>query len=155
MDPQELPFWDAVDRARARDGRYRREAYGFVVAALGTAVRALPEERRRDPLRRHLSGGELLVGLAGLARREFGFLAPTVFAEWGVSSGEDVGRIVFELVEGGQLSARPEDTLADFAGFDLARALVADEPGADPRERAGSEGAERPPRDRPGAEPAP
>ena len=66
-----------------------------------------------------------------------------------------MGRIVFELVEGGQLSARPEDTLADFSGFDLAGALRVEAPGADPRERAGSEGAERPPRERPGAEPAP
>jgi uncharacterized repeat protein (TIGR04138 family) len=39
-----------------------------------------------------------------------------VFREWGVASGEDVGRIVFQLVECGQLSARPEDTLEDFRG---------------------------------------
>jgi hypothetical protein len=30
--------------------------------------------------------------------------------------GEDIGRMVFQLVDAGQLSARPEDTLEDFRG---------------------------------------
>lgn len=119
MSPTDVPFWDAVDRLRERDGRYRREAYGFVVGALGVAVGRLPAERHRDPVRRHLSGHELLEGIVNLARHEFGFLAPTVFREWGVRRGEDVGRIVFELVECRQLSARPEDSAEDFRGFEL------------------------------------
>lgn len=117
---EETTFWDTVDALRESRRRYAREAYGFVVAALGETVRAMPEERAADPSRRHLSGGELLVGVAALARREFGPLAPTVFREWGVHASEDVGEIVFELVRAGQLSARPEDTMDDFrAGFDL------------------------------------
>jgi uncharacterized repeat protein (TIGR04138 family) len=119
----EIAFWDVVDEIREADGRYRREAYGFLMAALGVTVQRLPEERRRDAARRHLSGGELLEGLVLLARREFGELAPTVFAEWGVRGGEDVGEMVFQLVAGGQLSARPEDTLDDFRGFPLMAAL--------------------------------
>jgi len=31
----ETTFWDAVDEIRTADPRYRREAYGFVMAALG------------------------------------------------------------------------------------------------------------------------
>ena len=124
MTMQELPFWDAVDRVRERDPRYRREAYGFVVGALGVTVQSLAPERRLDPVRRHLSGRELLEGIATLARREFGFLAPTVFREWGVLAGDDIGRIVFQLVECRQLSARPEDSLDDFHGFDLAGRLA-------------------------------
>jgi uncharacterized repeat protein (TIGR04138 family) len=126
MTMQDLPFWDAVDRVREQDPRYRREAYGFVVGALGVTVQSLAPERRLDPVRRHLSGRELLEGIAALARREFGFLAPTVFREWGVLAGDDIGRIVFQLVECRQLSARPEDSLADFLGFDLAGGLAAD-----------------------------
>ena len=38
-DPETL--WDLVDRIRARDPRYRREAYGFVLHALGNAAQAL------------------------------------------------------------------------------------------------------------------
>jgi uncharacterized repeat protein (TIGR04138 family) len=119
LSSNDLLFWDAVDGIREQEPRYRREAYGFVVAALGVTVQALPPERLADPALRHLTGGELLRGLVGLARQEFGVLAPTVFREWGVLTGEDVGRIVFLLVGCGQLSARPEDTLEDFQGYDL------------------------------------
>ena len=116
MNPMDVPFWQAVDRIREAEPRYRREAYGFVLLALGFTVQQLPEERRADPARRHLSGRELLRGLAALAGREFGLMAPTVFAEWGVRANEDVGEIVFQLVEHGQLAARPEDRREDFAG---------------------------------------
>ena len=126
MSSSDLLFWDAVDRIREKEPRYRREAYGFVVAALGVTVQGLPPERLADPVQRHLAGRELLRGLVRLAREEFGVLAPTVFREWGVLLGEDVGHIVFGLVECGELSARPEDTLEDFRGFDLFEELTAD-----------------------------
>lgn len=120
----ETTFWDTVDALRESHRRYAREAYGFVVGALGETVRELPAERAADPARRHLSGRELLAGVVSLARREFGMMAPMVFREWGVRTGEDVGEIVFELVRAGQLSARPEDTMEDFRGdFDLAAEL--------------------------------
>lgn len=118
-------FWDTVDALREAQRRYAREAYGFVVAALGETVRGLPPERVADPERRHLSGRELLRGVAAMARREFGPMAPAVFREWGVATSEDVGEIVFALVRAGQLSARPEDTMDDFrGGFDLAAELA-------------------------------
>ena len=119
----ESAFWDAVDDIRAADPRYRREAYGFVMAALGATVRALPQDRRLDPARRHLGGAELLQGLIALARGEFGVLAPMVFRTWGVLTSMDVSEIVFQLVEARQLSARPEDRREDFAGVDLLSAL--------------------------------
>lgn len=128
----EQGFWDVVDGIRESDPRFRREAYGFLMAALGVTVQALPAERLDDPDRRHLSGRELLQGLTRLARDQFGALAPMVFQEWGITGGEDVGDMVFQLVTSGQLSARPEDTLDDFRGFDLARELVA-EPDRTPR----------------------
>jgi uncharacterized repeat protein (TIGR04138 family) len=131
MNETRDPFWDAVDALREKDPRFRREAYGFVVGALGQTVLELPEERRRHPEQRHLTGQELLAGVVRCAREEFGALAVTVFGEWGIRSGEDIGRIVFQLVEAGQLSARPEDTLDDFRrGLDLVAELgVHREPG--------------------------
>ncbi len=142
MSAIHVPFWDAVDRIRAGSPRYRREAYGFLLAALGHAVEGLPPARRADPERRHLSGPELVRGVVDLARREFGVMAPMVFTEWGVRRNEDLGEIVFELVEAGQLSARPEDRLEDFAGGpDLLHALsdgldlTVPEPRPEPRGR--------------------
>ena len=124
MSFSDLTFWNAVEALRERDPRYRREAYGFVVGSLSITVQGLPSERLGDPERRHLSGHELLEGLVTIARREFGPLAAVVFHEWGVRTSEDVGRIVFDLVEAGQLSARPEDTIEDFrSGLDLHKAL--------------------------------
>lgn len=128
---QETMFRDAVDELRARGSRYAREAYVFVVAALGETVRALPVERLADADRRHLSGQELTAGVIRIAREEFGPMAPMVFREWAVHSTEDIGSIVFELVEADQLSARPEDTLADFRSRgDLFAALAEPAPPA-------------------------
>lgn len=117
MPDSQAPFWDTVDRIRAERPRYRREAYGFVVAALTRSAEALPAQRRADPERRHLTGQELLRGVIEMARNEFGLMAPVVFREWGVLAGMDVGEIVFELVEAGQLSARREDRREDFDGW--------------------------------------
>ncbi len=118
------PFWDAVHAIRRRDARYAPEAYGFVAATLQAAAMHLPEERRADPVRRHLSGQELLEFAIRLAREEFGVMAPMVFREWGVLASRDVGRIVFDLVECGQLSALPEDSIEDFEGVDDLPALL-------------------------------
>jgi uncharacterized repeat protein (TIGR04138 family) len=109
-------LWEAIERIRNADPRFRPEAYGFVLMALGLTVQALPESRQEDPERRHLTGAELLDGIVRLARREFGAMAPTVFEEWGLRTSADVGELVFQLVECGQLKARPEDRREDFLG---------------------------------------
>jgi uncharacterized repeat protein (TIGR04138 family) len=125
----ERPFWEVVDEVRERDPRYRREAYGFLMAALARTVDRLPPERRGDPERRHLSGGELVTGMLETAREEYGPLAAVVFEEWGLRCSEDVGEMVFQLIEAGQLSARPEDRREDFAGGgSLAEALRSPRP---------------------------
>ena len=113
MSRPEGSFWEAVDALRARNPRYRREAYGFVVAALGATVGDLPAERQDDPERRHLSGASCCAAWCGW-RAASSATSRTVFREWGVTRSEDVGAIVFQLVERGQLSARPEDRLEDF-----------------------------------------
>jgi len=47
-----------------------------------------------------------------------------VLGAWGITSGADVGEIVFQLVDAGILARRPEDLREDFdAPFDLQHAL--------------------------------
>ena len=143
MSQTDVPFWDAVDRIREREPRYRREAYGFLLLALGATVNALAPERQADPARRHLSGQELLLGMVELAHHEFGPMAPAVFMEWGVRTSGDVGELVFQLVECGQLSARPEDRREDFEGPDL-MTMLSEKPRAvrlQPRKRRAPGGA--------------
>jgi uncharacterized repeat protein (TIGR04138 family) len=142
MPNAERSFWDAVDTLRERDPRYRREAYGFVMVALADAAQSLPEWRKADPAHRHLTGGELLLSVIAVARREFGNMAPMVFQEWGVRRGADVGEIVFELVDAAQLTARPEDRREDFTGGpDLMTSLAAGGPWQRDRERDRGSGA--------------
>ncbi len=120
-------FWNEIDALRERDGRYAREAYGFVMRGLGYALGRLPAERRNHPARRHLSGQELLAGLLDLAREEFGFLAYRVLSSWGVREGRDFGEVVFRLVEAGVLSKRPEDRIEDFEAAPDFRTMLEEE----------------------------
>jgi uncharacterized repeat protein (TIGR04138 family) len=110
-------FWVAVERIRAGDQRYARDAYAFVMDGLDHTVSALEE-------RRHVSGQELLEGLCVFARDRFGMLAFDVLNSWGITSGRDVGEIVFHLIDAGILSRQEEDAREDFdTPLDLKRAL--------------------------------
>jgi uncharacterized repeat protein (TIGR04138 family) len=113
-----------------RDPRYQYEAYEFVLDALNHTQKALgrmpgeglPPEPGPEY---HVSGPELLSGCCTLARQEFGLLAKTVFHAWGIRRTDDVGEIVFNLIEAHQLCKTESDSKADFQNvFDLDRALT-------------------------------
>ena len=89
------------------DPRYRLESYIFVINALEFTMSQLKRGG-------HVSGRELLDGIKGLARREFGPMAKTVFESWGVTKTGDFGEIVFNLVETGILGRTEEDSREDF-----------------------------------------
>lgn len=95
------------------DPRYTADAYAFVRASLDFTVRQLDTPR-------HIDGKELLIGIRDFALKEFGPMALTVLADWGITRTEDVGEIVFNLVENGLLGKTEEDSRADFAnGYDF------------------------------------
>jgi len=62
----------------------------------------------------HISGQELLEGVRRLATHQFGLMTCTVFRHWGIQSTEDFGRVVFELIERGEMKKTERDQLADF-----------------------------------------
>lgn len=97
----------AFAKIEDRDGRYHERAYLFVLAALEYAQTKLPA-------RRHLSGGELAWACRDFALEQFGLLAPTVLHFWGVRSTEDLGRIVFMLIDVGLLASQESDKIEDF-----------------------------------------
>ncbi|HKW41137.1 MAG TPA: Minf_1886 family protein [Gemmatimonadales bacterium] len=97
----------AFERIGQQDGRYHERGYLLVLAALEYA-------QGRLPARRHLSGSELAWACRDLAREQFGLLAPTVLRHWGITSTEDLGRIVFTLIDVGLLARQPSDKLEDF-----------------------------------------
>jgi uncharacterized repeat protein (TIGR04138 family) len=95
----------------AGQGRYRLEAYQFLLNALNYTVKS----REKQGLKGHVTGGELLGGIREFGLREYGFLARTVFEQWGVRETDDFGEIVFELVEAEVLSKQDTDRKQDFA----------------------------------------
>jgi len=113
-----------------RDPRYTYEAYEFVFAALEHTQKRLGRLPRGTPgevgPQHHVRGKELLDGVRDLALREFGLMARTVFHMWGIDRTDDVGEIVFNLVESNLMSKTEEDHRADFHNlYDLDEALVA------------------------------
>ena len=97
---------------------FHHQAYLFVKEALSATQDMLRRKSARAPDEEsaHISGQELLEGIRILASRQYGMLAPTVFATWGVHDTGDFGRIVFELVEIGELRRTENDHLSDFEG---------------------------------------
>ena len=98
---------EAFQQIGRQDGRYHERGYLFVLAALEYAQGKLPA-------RRHLSGAELAWACRDFAREQFGLLAPTVLGHWGITSTEDLGQIVFALIDVGLLASQPTDKPEDF-----------------------------------------
>jgi uncharacterized repeat protein (TIGR04138 family) len=101
---------DILSRIRARGGQYHERAYLFV---LGT----IEFLQTRLEVRRHVTGPELAWACRDFARQQFGLLAPSVLGHWGITRTEDLGRIVFTLVEVGLLVTQPGDSESDFEGI--------------------------------------
>ena len=62
----------------------------------------------------HVTGAELLEGIRQFALEQFGLMTRTVFRRWGIFSTDDFGRIVFELIDRGELRKTERDQLSDF-----------------------------------------
>jgi len=111
-----------MERIRAREPRFHESAYLFVFAALEYCQSRLTE-------RRHIGGAELAHACRDLALERYGVLAREVLEYWSVRSTEDLGDIVFCLVDLGFLISQPTDTREEFVGvFDFDRAFVQEYP---------------------------
>lgn len=100
----------AEDRLRdllARDSRYPREAYEFVNESLAYTVRL---QKRSG----HVSGQELCAGVRQFAVERFGYLARTVLESWNIRRTDDIGAIVYAMIEVELLRRNENDSLADF-----------------------------------------
>ncbi len=105
---------------------YHSNAYQFVFAALRHAQEKLGRDRS-DHNTGHVSAVELVEGIRDLAPQHFGLMTVSVFADWGVHATEDFGKIVFELIEGGEMRRTDDDQLEDFVDvFDFHKAFVED-----------------------------
>lgn len=100
-------FTQQVERIANVDARYKGEAYEFVMEALAVAQKLY---RRR----RHVTGQELLDAARMLAVKKFGGLALNVFYFWGIRRTDDIGHIVFNMVNHGILCQSEDDSFESF-----------------------------------------
>lgn len=113
----------------ASDVRYKLEAYQFVRDGLAYAQEVLElgnppasEEEQPEP---HLSGQELCHAIRMYAIDQFGYMAKMVLNNWGISSTNDLGEIVYNLIEIGMMKKSEEDRREHFDGvFDFDVAFV-------------------------------
>ena len=101
---------------------YPQEAYAFLFDALDHAVRRVHCIESYELIDtgdiHHVEAQELLESVRQFAILEFGCLAGCVFDSWGVNASEDVGVMVFNLVEHQLLGKKDTDQIADFdCGF--------------------------------------
>jgi len=108
---------EMLDSILQRDRRYDREAYRFVSESLVYAV-------QKSGRIGHVSGRELCRGVRDHAIEQFGRLARTVLEGWGIRRSNDIGEIVFNMVEMGLLRKTDEDRREDFHNvFDFRKAF--------------------------------
>jgi uncharacterized repeat protein (TIGR04138 family) len=120
---QTLGFQEAIDKVVKEDTRYHAEAYVFLRDALEATLKRRKKARKETSF--HVGAAELLDGFRMHSLQEFGPMAITVLNYWGVRSSEDVGNMVFNLVEAGIFGKTDEDTIESFReGYDFTNAFV-------------------------------
>ncbi|UCC48177.1 MAG: hypothetical protein JSV41_12005 [Gemmatimonadota bacterium] len=109
-------------KLREKNPRYSDAAYLFVLSALQYAIDQLDEPR-------HITGQELAEGCRDLAIERFGPMARTVLEHWGIHSTDDMGAIVYALIDCHVLIKQDSDSREDFRDvFDFDEAFDRDYP---------------------------
>ncbi len=116
----------------ARDSRYTVHGYTLVFEALEHTKHLRKRARAKIRTRggrvpkptQHVTGRELCEGLRDLALRQYGLMAMTVLAQWGIHTTSDIGEIVYNLIASGDFEKTPADSRTDFDGvFDFEESL--------------------------------
>jgi uncharacterized repeat protein (TIGR04138 family) len=110
---QELPYEHAIEAIVKRDPRFHPAAYIFLKEALDHTLKKVMESNQGRA--RHVSGSELLHGFRELALQQFGPMASTLLNEWGMTRCQDVGDMVFLLIEEQVFGKQDSDSKEDFA----------------------------------------
>ncbi|MEC9009770.1 MAG: Minf_1886 family protein [Planctomycetota bacterium] len=105
---------------------FHPDAYEFLKMALRFTVHNAPRMNSDEPAEQsppepgvpdesqHVSGQELLEGIRRYALGQFGLMTTWVFQHWGIDTTEDWGRMVFELIDRGEMYKTEHDQLSDF-----------------------------------------
>src|ERR1700733_1557167 len=107
-----INFAEVVEQICEKDLRYSSDAYHFVQEGLNHTLKSL--KRGGQHAHRHVSGQELLHGLREFALKEYGPMSKAVLNEWGIKTTDDIGQIVFNLVNASVLGKNDTDSPTDF-----------------------------------------
>lgn len=102
-----MDFEEVLDGVLKKNKRYTKEAYEFLMSALGYTQKKLNKQG-------HVTGRELLQGIKELALAVYGPMSKHVLESWGVHKTSDWGDIVFTLVEAKLLGKTAQDKKRDF-----------------------------------------
>jgi uncharacterized repeat protein (TIGR04138 family) len=98
-----------------KDSRYEARAY----ALLMDCVHYLGKNGG------HMSSADVMEEFKERALDQYGPMAYTVLGEWGLSSTEDIGEMMFNLVEFRRVRKDDDDRLDDFCGgYDFKEAFL-------------------------------
>lgn len=121
---QALQFEESVASILKRDKRFDAQAYLFLKDALDFTLKRIADANGGKA--RHVSGPELLAGFRDFALEQFGPMASTLMREWGLRKCQDVGDMVFLLIEEQVFGKQESDQREDFSeAFDFEDSLVA------------------------------
>lgn len=115
----DLDLEDKLLEIAEDDGRYDPYAYRFIFDSLDFVL-FNQGKSHLPPGDRHITVDQLLEGVKEYGLDQFGPLTRLVLEHWGIYTTEDIGEIVFNLVEGGLLNKQESDHKEDFSnGFDF------------------------------------
>ncbi len=120
---QAVQFEQSVVSILKRDKRFDPHVYFFLKDALDFTLKRISENNGGQA--RHVSGPELLEGFRDFSLDQFGPMASTLMSEWGVRKCQDVGDMVFHLIEEQVFGKQDSDRREDFSeAFDFQESLV-------------------------------
>ena len=109
----QLEFSEAVEHLTVQDPRYHRDAYYFIREALDHAVKL---RKRQVGEAGHVTGQQICEGARQVALKQFGPMVATVLEFWGITRTEDLGEIVWNLIDLGVFGKTDADSRKDFQG---------------------------------------
>ena len=107
-------FSEVIEQITEKDPRYTKEGYIFLKEALEFTIKQ--KRRGKSETGSHVDAVELLDGFRQLALKEFGPMVITVLEYWGITASEDVGYMVFNLIDAGVFGKTESDSVEDFRG---------------------------------------
>jgi len=74
-----------------------------------------------ERMNRHVTGQQLCRAVRDIALKRYGLMARSVLGKWNITRTEDIGAIIFALVENDWLKKLPTDKIEDFENVFLFR----------------------------------